>query len=134
MPILQNMKTRNDGRELLQNQCISAPPTHHADSLAHRQSENPMAQTSDGQPPQTSHVQSDQTTSVLLRKLPTQLNTPNSFVSDPVRVSPNYSDVKPLGQCIPALTIAAAFSAITPYEKKIEAIQRHNQCSYSLYL
>ena len=92
----------------------SAPPTHHADSLAHHQSEriqlahnqseNPMAQTSDGPPPQTSHAQSDPTTSARLRKLPTQLNTPNKFVPKLVRVSPNASDVQRLGQCVPALS------------------------------
>ena len=71
----------------------SAPPTHHADLLAYRQSQNPMAQTADSQPSQTLHVESEQTTSERLRKRPTQLNTPNIFVPDLVRVSPNASDV-----------------------------------------
>ena len=38
-----------------------------------------------------------------LRKLPTQLNTPNIFVVDLVRVSLNASDVQRLGRCVPAL-------------------------------
>ena len=46
MLVLQNMKTRNDGAECIENQQYSAPPTHYADSLAHRQSEYPVAQTS----------------------------------------------------------------------------------------
>ena len=71
--------------------------------LAHNQSENPTAQTADSQPPQTSHVESEQTTSTRLLKLPTQLNTLNRFVPDLVRVSPNASDVQWLGWCVPAL-------------------------------
>ena len=63
-----------------------------------------MAQTSDGPPPQTSHAQSEPTTSTWLRKLPTQLNTPNIFVPDLVQVSPNASDVQQLGRCVPAFT------------------------------
>ena len=83
----------------------SAPPTHHADSLAHRQSEYPMAQTSDSHPPQTSHVNLEPTASELLHKLPTQLNTPNIFVPVcPSRSNPNASDVQRLGWCVPALT------------------------------
>ena len=78
----------------------SAPPTHRADSLAHRQSECPMAQTADRQPPQTLHVESDQTPSERLQKLPTQLNTANRFVPDLVRVSPNASDFQQLGRCV----------------------------------
>ena len=70
----------------------SAPPTHHTDLLAHRQSEYPMVQTADSQPPQTSHAESDQTTSELLQKLPTQLNTPNILVANLVRVW--------LGRCV----------------------------------
>ena len=35
----------------------SAPPTHHADSLAHHQSEYPKVQMANSQPPQTSHVE-----------------------------------------------------------------------------
>ena len=81
----------------------SAPPTHCTDSLAHRQSENPVAQTSNSPPPQTLHAQSD-STSMRLRKLLTHLNTPNIFVPDLVRVSPNTSDVQRLGQCVGALT------------------------------
>ena len=41
-----------------------------------------MAQTPDSPPPQTSHVESEQTTSEWLRKLPTQVNTQNIFVPD----------------------------------------------------
>ena len=78
----------------------STPPTHRADSLAHRKSENPMAQTSDGPPTQTLHAQSDPTTSARLRKLPMHLNTPNIFAPDLVRVSTNASDVQRLGQCV----------------------------------
>ena len=89
-------------RKPKRTQC-SAPPTLRADSLAHRQSENPTAQTADSQPPQTSHVESDQTKSMWLRKLPAQLNTPNRNVPDLVRVSPNASDVQRLGRCVPAL-------------------------------
>ena len=73
----------------------STPPTHRADSLAHNQSEYPMAQTADSQPPQTSHVESDQTMSEWLRKLPTKLNTPNILVADLVWVS-SASDVQRL--------------------------------------
>ena len=61
-----------------------------------------MARTSDSPPPQTLHVELEQTTSAWLRKLPMQLNTPNIFVPDLVRVSPNASDVQRLGQCVPA--------------------------------
>ena len=71
--------------------------------LAHSQSENPMAQTANSQPPQTSHVESDQTTSARLRKLPTQLNTWNRFAL--VRVSPNASDIQRLGRCVPAFIL-----------------------------
>ena len=71
MPGLQNMKTRNDTTECVENQCAhSNPPTHHTDLLAHRQSEYPVAQTVDSPPPQTSHVESEQTTSERLRKRP----------------------------------------------------------------
>ena len=78
----------------------SAPPTHRADLLAHRQSENPMAQTTHSQPPQTLHVESEQTTSERLRKLQMQLNTPNIFV--PNLVSPYASDIQLLSRCVPA--------------------------------
>ena len=90
------MKTRKDGMECIENpvcnMCTqySAPPTHRADSLAHRQSENPMAQTSDGPPPQTLHAQSDPTTSTRLWKLPTHLNTPNIFVPWPPSLSKRF--------------------------------------------
>ena len=77
---------------------------HTTNSLAHRQSETPLAQTADGPPPQTSQVESEQTTSERLRKLPTQLNTPNIFVPDLVWVSPNTSDVQQSGRCVPAFT------------------------------
>ena len=80
----------------------SAPPTHRADLLAHRQSEYLMAQTADSQPSLTLHVESEQKMSEWLRKLPTQLNTPNIFVPDLIRVSPNASDVQWLGRCVPA--------------------------------
>ena len=73
----------------------STPPIQHADLLAHRQSDSP--------PPQTMHVQLEPTTSAQLRKLPMQLNTPNIFVPDLVRVSPNASDVQRLGRCVPAV-------------------------------
>ena len=89
-----------------------APPTHHADSLAHRLSESPMAQTADSQPPQTSHVESEQTTSAWLWKLPAQLNTPNIFVPDLVRVSPNSSDIQRLGRCVLALKVS-----LVPYRR-----------------
>ena len=80
----------------------STPLIRAAIQLAHNQSENPMAQMSDGPPPQTSHVESEQTTSVRLRKLPMQPNTRNIFVPDLTRVSPNASDVQRLGRCVPA--------------------------------
>ena len=54
--------------------------------------ENPMAQTSVSPPTQTSHSESEPTTSTWLWKPPTQLNTPNIFVPSLVRVSPNASD------------------------------------------
>ena len=82
----------------------SAPPTHSANSLAHRQSENPMARTADSQPPKIVHVESEQTTSARLRKLPTQLNTPNRFDRDLVWLSKNASDVQQFGWCVPAFT------------------------------
>ena len=99
MPVLQNMKTRNDGMKCVEKQSahsIPAPP-HHADSLAHCQSEYPVAQMADSQPPQTLHAESEQTTSGLL--IPTQLNTPNIFDPDLIRVSPN---VQRLGWCVPS--------------------------------
>ena len=65
-----------------------------------------MAQTADSQPPQTLHVESEQTMSAGLGKLPTQLNTPNIFAPDFVQVSPNASDVQWLGHCVPALRCA----------------------------
>ena len=80
----------------------STPPIRTAIQLAHNQSENPMAQTSDSPPPQTLHAESKPTTSARLRKLPTQLNTPNILVPDLVRVSPNASNVQRLGRCVPA--------------------------------
>ena len=98
----ENRKWQNGVHRKTKHTQYSAPLTHRADSLAHNQSENPMAQTADSQPPQTSHVESEQT-SARLRKLPTQLNTPNVFVSDHVRVSPNASDSLRLGRCVPAL-------------------------------
>ena len=84
MPVLQNMKTGNDGAECIEKQSAqySTPLTHCADSLAHLQSENPMAQTADSQPPQTSHGESKQTTSTWFQKLPKQLNTLNRFVPE----------------------------------------------------
>ena len=66
-----------------------------------RESENPMAQTANSPTPQTS----EQTMSTWLRKLPTQLNTPNRLVPNLVRVSPNASDGQRLGQCVPALRL-----------------------------
>ena len=96
----------------------SAPPTHCAYPLAHRQSQRPfswhttnqriqwlrrpMAQMSDGPPPQTSHAQSEPTTSARLWKRPTQLNTPNIFVPDLARVS-QTPNVQWLGRDVPAL-------------------------------
>ena len=76
-PVLQNMRTRNNGTECIEKQSAqcSAPPTHRADLLAHNQSDNPMAPTADSQPSQTSHVESEQTTSVWFQKLLTQLNS-----------------------------------------------------------
>ena len=59
-------------RSKTQRTQYSAPPTHRADSLVHCQSEYLMAQMADSQPPQTSHVELDQTTSKRLRTLPTQ--------------------------------------------------------------
>ena len=101
----KNKKWPNVVRRKPMRTQYSAPATHRPDLLAHRQSENPMAQTSDGPPPQTSHAQSDPTASIRLRKLPTHLNTPNIFVPDLVRVSPNASDVQLLGRCVGALAI-----------------------------
>ena len=85
---------------------VFAPPTRRADSLVHRQSEYPVAQTSDSQPPQTSHVESEQITSEWPLKLPTQLNTRNIFVPDLVLVYPNASHVQRLGRCVPAFTLS----------------------------
>ena len=90
-------------RSKTQRTQYSAPPTHRADSLVHCQSEYLMAQMADSQPPQTSHVELDQTTSKRLRTLPTQLNTLNILVANLVRVS-NASDVQRLGWCVSALT------------------------------
>ena len=83
----------------------STPPVRMVIQLTHNQSENPMAQTADSQPPQTLHVESEQTTSARLRKLPTQLNTLNRFVPDLVWVSPYSSDVQQLGQCVPVFRV-----------------------------
>ena len=91
----------------------SAPPTHHADLLAHYQSENPMAQMSDGPPPQTSHAQSDPTTSARLQKLPTQLNKLKIFAPDLIRVSPNALDIQRLGQCVGALNPLTSEGMVT---------------------
>ena len=75
-------ENRNDGMECIEKQSAhsvpphtmhwfaSTPPVRMVIQLAHNQSENPMAQTADSQPPQTLHVESEQTTSVRLRKLP----------------------------------------------------------------
>ena len=65
VPVLQNMKTGNDGMECIEKQRTAI---RMAIQLAHNQSENPMAQTTNGPPPQTSHAQSDPTTSARLRK------------------------------------------------------------------
>ena len=65
---------------------VFCPSPYRADSLARCQSEYPMAQKANSQPPQTAHVESDQTTSEQLRKLPTQLKTQNILVADLVRV------------------------------------------------
>ena len=92
----------------------SALPTHCADSLADHQSEIPMAQTADSQPLQTLHVESEQTTSAQLRKLPMQLNTPNIFVPDLVQVSLNASDVHWLGRCVPAFKHTCTKKAMGP--------------------
>ena len=70
-----------------------APPTHRADSLAHRQSIQWLRW------PTANLLRL-----CMFRKLPTQLNTPNIFVPDLVRVSPNASDVQRLGRCVPAFT------------------------------
>ena len=95
----ENRIRRNGVHRKTKSTQYSTPPTHCADLLAdrqseciqptHNQSEYPMAQTADSQPPQTSHVESEQTTSTWLRKLPKQLNTPNRFVPDLVQVSLN---------------------------------------------
>ena len=55
-----------------------APPTHRADSLAHRQSIQWLRW------PTANLLRL-----CMFRKLPTQLNTPNIFVPDLVRVSSN---------------------------------------------
>ena len=73
------MKTGNDGTECIEKQSAHSIPT--------------------------SYVESEQTTSARLQKLPTQLNTPNIFIPDLVRVSPNASDVQWLGQCVPAFRL-----------------------------
>ena len=73
--------------------------------LANKQSENPMAQTADSQPPQTLRVELEQTTSAQLRKLPTQLNTPSRFVPHLVRVSQSASGVQRLGRSVPAFKV-----------------------------
>ena len=117
VPVLQNMKTGNDVTECIEKQSAhsirssctlcwfaSTSPIITAIQLAQNQSDNPMAQTSDGPPPQTSYVELEQTTSAWLRKLPAQLNTPNIFVPDLVRISPNASDVQRLGWCVPAFS------------------------------
>ena len=56
-----------------------------------------MAQTADSQPSQTSHAESEQTISA---KLPTQLNTPNRFVPDLIRVFPKRPTVRPVCYCL----------------------------------
>ena len=117
VPVLQSMKTRNDRMECVKTKAhtvirpshtprwfISTPPIRMVIQLTNNQLENPMAQTADSQPPQTLHVELEQTTSAWLRKLPTQLNTPNRFVPDLVLVSPNVSDVQRLGRSVPAFT------------------------------
>ena len=107
----------------------SAPPTHSSDLLAHHQSEYPMAQTADSQPPQTSLVESEQTTSEWRRKPLTQLNTPNIFVSDLVRISPNASDVQQLGRCVPALTTHPPSHLLG--QRTGPAIINQNKCHFS---
>ena len=91
------------------------PPIRMVIQLANNQSEYPMAQTSDSQPPQTLHVESEKTTSELLRKLPTLLNTPNIFVPNHIQVSPNTSDVQRLGRCVPALRCSGIYSCTSTF-------------------
>ena len=81
MLVLQNMKT-NDGTE-----CIEKQSTHSVPPLTHRgwfASTSPIRESngSDGRQPTSSDCACclEQITSVRLRKLPTQLNTPNIFV------------------------------------------------------
>ena len=123
------MKTGNDGTECVEKQSArsilpltqrwfaSTPPIRTAIQLAHNQSENPVAQMSDIPPPQTSHVELEQTTFAWLRKPPTQLNTPNIFVPDLVRVSPNASDVQRLGRCVPAFKVTVFYLKLQPIKK-----------------
>ena len=82
----------------------STPPIRMVIQLAHNQSENPMAQMAN------SHNFSDfacwirQTLSIRFQKPPAQLNTPNRFVPDLVRLSPNAWDARRLAQCVSGLT------------------------------
>ena len=69
----------------------NTPPIRMVIQLAHNQSENPMAQTANSQPSQTSQV-------------PMQLNTPNSFVPELVRVSQNASDCQRLARYVSGFT------------------------------
>ena len=109
-------------------------PTYCVYLLAHRQSEwslnrqpikvSDAVQSSDCRYSQTLQVESDQTLSTQFQKPPIQLNTPNRFVPELVRVSPNVSDVQRLGQCVPAFknplmalkTKATAYPAMTEWK------------------
>ena len=106
VPVLQSMKTRNDGTECVKKPMrtqFSTPPTHSADLLAHRQSENPMAQTSDGSSDFACSVGSDNVRAAL--KASDAAEHTNIFSPDLIRVSPNASDGQRLGRCVLALKL-----------------------------
>ena len=78
-----------------------------------------MAQTANSQPPQTSHVEWEQTLSARFQKLPTQLNTLNRFVPKLVRVSLNASDGQQLAWCVPAFSLLEKLTLIASLLEKL---------------
>ena len=80
VPVFQNMKTRNDGTECVENQSAhSILPLPHT-ALIHHHTTNQRVQWLDSQTSLMLHVESEQTTHIWFQRLPTQLNTWNRFV------------------------------------------------------
>lgn len=83
--------------------------------LAHNQPENPMAKMANRKTSQTTHVESEQTTSAWFLKVPKQLNIPNRFVRELVQISPNALDGQWLAWCVSGLSMKAENSPACNY-------------------